>query len=104
MERVQRGDLVQVVRGNDKGKQGRVQRVLPERGAVVVEGINQVKRHTKGTAQSPGGIIEREAPLPACKVMPVDPTTGRPTRVRYRLEDGKKVRVAKSGATIVAAR
>jgi large subunit ribosomal protein L24 len=100
MERLHRGDLVRVTSGNDKGKQGRVKRVLPERDAVIVEGVNMVKRHVKATAQRAGGILEVEAPLHASKVMPVDPETGKPTRVRVRVEGDKKVRVAKSGAAI----
>lgn len=104
MQRLIRGDLVRVTRGNDKGKQGRVTRVLSERNAVVVEGVNLVKRHVKATAQRAGGILEVEAPIDASKVMPVDPETGKPTRVHVRIEDGKKVRVAKSGATLVAQR
>jgi large subunit ribosomal protein L24 len=104
MERLQRGDLVRVTRGNDKGKQGRVKRVIAESGKVVVEGVNLVKRHTKATAQRAGGILEIEAPLQASNVMPIDPQTGKPTRVRVKVQDGKKVRVAKSGAEIVAQR
>jgi large subunit ribosomal protein L24 len=104
MQRLVRGDLVQVTRGNDKGKQGRVTRVLLERDAVVVEGVNLVKRHVKATAQRAGGILEVEAPIHASKVMPVDPDTGKTTRVRTQIVDGKKVRVAKSGATLVAQR
>jgi large subunit ribosomal protein L24 len=90
------------MRGNDKGKQGRITRVLTERGAVLVEGVNLVKRHVKATAQRAGGILEVEAPIHASKVMPVDPETGKGTRVHVRVEDGKKVRVAKSGATLVS--
>jgi large subunit ribosomal protein L24 len=104
MQRLVRGDLVRVMRGEDKGKQGRVKRVLLERNAVIVEGVNLVKRHVKATAQRAGGILETEAPLDASKVMPVDPETGKPTRVRASIVDGKKVRVAKSGATLVAQR
>ena len=104
MERLQRGDLVRVTRGNDKGKQGRVKRVIAESGKVVVEGVNLVKRHTKATAQRAGGILEIEAPLQAYNVMPIGPQTGKPTRVRVKVQDGKKVRVAKSGAEIVAQR
>jgi large subunit ribosomal protein L24 len=104
MQRLVRGDLVRVMRGEDKGKQGRVTRVLLERDAVVVEGVNLVKRHVKATAQRPGGILEVEAPIRASKVMPVDPETGKPTRVRVSTVDGKKVRVGKSGATLVAQR
>jgi len=104
MERLQRGDLVRVTRGNDKGKQGRVKRVIAETNKVVVEGINLVKRHTKATAQRAGGILEIEAPLQASNVMPIDPQTGKATRVRVKVQDGKKVRIAKSGAEIVAQR
>ena len=104
MQRLQRGDLVQVTRGNDKGKQGRVRRVLVDRNAVIIEGLNVVKRHMKQTPQQPGGIIEREAPIPASKVMPVDPESGKPTRVKFQVQDGKKVRVAKSGSVITATR
>jgi large subunit ribosomal protein L24 len=104
MQRLVRGDLVRVMRGEDKGKQGRVKRVLLERNAVVIEGVNLVKRHVKATAQRAGGILETEAPINASKVMPVDPETGKPTRVHASIVDGKKVRAAKSGATLVAQR
>ena len=104
MERLQRGDLVRVTGGNEKGKQGRVKKILVDRDKVIVEGVNLVKRHVKATAQRAGGILEVEAPLPSCKVMPVDPETGKPTRVRVKVTDGKKVRIAKSGAEIVAQR
>ena len=104
MERLQRGDLVRITGGNEKGKQGRVKRILAETNKVVVEGVNLVKRHVKATAQRAGGILEVEAPLAASKVMPIDPETGKATRVRVKVEDGKKVRVAKSGAQLVAQR
>ncbi|HWO11470.1 MAG TPA: 50S ribosomal protein L24 [Polyangiaceae bacterium] len=104
MQRLVRGDLVRVMRGEDKGKQGRVKRVLVERDAVIVEGVNLVKRHVKATSERAGGILETEAPIAASKVMPIDPETGKATRVRVKVEDGKKVRVAKSGAQLVAQR
>ena len=101
--RIRKGDTVIVISGKDKGKTGKVSRVLKERGLVVVEGINLVKRHMRPTPRNPsGGILEREQPLFACKVMPVDPKTGKGTRVRYKaLESGKKIRIAaKSGEEI----
>jgi large subunit ribosomal protein L24 len=98
------GDEVVVIRGEYKGKRGKVTRVLPKRSMVVIEGINQVKRHIKATPQRPGGILEVEAPLDASKVMPVDPETGKPSRVRYEMRDGKKARVAKSGAVLTPQR
>jgi len=101
MARIRKGDRVVVISGDDKGKQGKVVRVMPERSMVVVEGINLVKKHLAATPQRPGGILEVEAPLAASKVMPRDPETGKRTRVRHQVKDGKKVRLAKSGAEIV---
>ncbi|MGA7122481.1 MAG: 50S ribosomal protein L24 [Polyangiaceae bacterium] len=103
--RIRKGDTVLVISGKDKGKTGKVMRVLSEDDRVVVEGINLVKRHVRPTPRDPsGGILEREQPIYACKVMPVDPKTGKGTRVRFKsLEDGRKVRVAvKSGEEIPA--
>jgi large subunit ribosomal protein L24 len=99
--RVRKGDRVVVISGDDKGKQGKIVRVIPERSMVVVEGVNLVKKHLAATPQRPGGILEVEAPLPASKVMPLDPETGKRTRVRHQIKDGKKIRLAKSGAEIV---
>jgi len=101
MQRLRKGDEVIIVSGNDKGKRGKVLRVIAERDSVVVEGIRKVKRHVKSQPQRPGGIIEIEAPIHASNVMPVDPQTGKPTRVKFKVEDGKKVRQAKSGANLV---
>jgi large subunit ribosomal protein L24 len=100
MRRLRKGDLVVVISGEDKGKQGKISRVLPERDAVVIEGVNRVKRHVKSQPERPGGIMEIDAPIAASKVMPVDPQTGKPTRVKYQVVDGKKSRVAKSGAAL----
>ena len=106
MNRLQRGDTVVVISGKYKGKQGRVKRVLLDDDMVIIEGINLVKRHTRPNPRNQqGGIIEKEAPLHACKVMPVDPKTNKPTRVKIKLdENGLKMRVAKSGAEIRAER
>jgi large subunit ribosomal protein L24 len=101
--RIRRGDTVVVISGKDKGKTGKVTRVLREDDYVVVQGINLMKRHTRPTPRNPsGGILEREQPIHACKVMPVDPKTGKGTRVRFQvLENDKKIRVAaKSGDEI----
>jgi large subunit ribosomal protein L24 len=105
MRRIRRGDLVQVISGKYKGARGKIVAVLADDDKVIVEGVNIKKRHLKPNARAPqGGIVEREAPIHACKVMPVDPQTDKPTRVRIKKgEDGKKVRVgAKSGAVITA--
>ena len=101
--RLRTGDTVVVISGKDKGKTGKVTRVLSEDDRLVVAGVNLVKRHSRPTPKNPsGGILEREQPIHACKVMPIDPKTGKGTRVRFKeLEGGKKVRVAaKSGEEI----
>src|SRR5215813_1548464 len=94
--RLRKGDTVVVISGKDKGKTGKISRVFAEDGKVTVEGINLVKRHMRPTPRNPqGGILEREQPIFASKVMPVDPKTGKGTRVRFKtLEDGKKIRMA----------
>jgi large subunit ribosomal protein L24 len=106
MNRLQRGDMVQIISGKHRGQKGRVKKVLVEDDKVIIEGLNLVKRHTKPTPRNQqGGIVEREAPLHASKVMPIDPETGKPTRVKIKVEEnGNKVRVAKSGAEIRAER
>ena len=102
MQRLKVGDLVQVISGKDRGKQGRITKLLLDENRVVVEGINTVTRHQRPTPRNQeGGKITKEAPLHASNVMPVDPSTGKPTRVRISVgEDGKKTRIAKSGAAI----
>jgi large subunit ribosomal protein L24 len=98
--RLKTGDLVVVISGKNKGRQGKIARVLADDDRVVIEGVNLIKRHLKPTPKNPsGGILEKEAPLHASKVMPVDPKTGKPTRVRFKTDEkGNKVRVAvKSG-------
>jgi large subunit ribosomal protein L24 len=104
MNRLKVGDLVQVISGKDKGKQGKITKILAEDDKVVVEGANTVTRHMKPTPRNQqGGKITKDAPLSASKVMPIDPESGKPTRVRIKTaEDGTKTRVAKSGATITA--
>ena len=83
-------------------KKGKVVAVLPKQNRVVVEGVNIMTKHQKPTAVNPqGGIINKEAPIHISNVMPLDPETGKGTRVRFEMKDGKKVRVAvKSGKEI----
>lgn len=100
MQRLIVGDQVVITRGNDKGKRGKVTRVLRERGAVVVEGVNRVKRHLKPTPQRGGGILEIEAPIAASNVALIDPVSGKPTRIRFGKKDDKKIRIAKGGGEI----
>jgi large subunit ribosomal protein L24 len=100
---VVRGDQVQVVRGDDKGKRGEVMRVFPKKGRITVKGVNIVKKHRKArSAEEQSGIIEMEAPIHVSNVMLIDPKSGEPTRTRMRLdEDGTKERISvKSGETI----
>ncbi len=100
--RIRKGDKVVVITGSNKGKTGEVLRVLREERRVLVQGVNMVKRHSRATPQSPGGILEKEAPIHISNVAHVDPKTSKPTRVGIKvLEGGRKVRVARrSGETI----
>ena len=95
---VRKDDEVIVIGGKDRGKRGRVLQVLPEKNRLLVEGVNMIKRHTRANPQKnvKGGIIEREAAIHASNVMPVDPDSGKPTRVgRKVLDDGRRVRVSR---------
>jgi large subunit ribosomal protein L24 len=94
---VRKGDTVVVVAGKERGKKGKVLRVIPEKSRVVVERVNMIKKHQRPTQKvRQGGIIEREGSIHLSNVMLVDPGSDRPTRVGMRaLADGKKVRVAK---------
>lgn len=103
MRRLQTGDTVVVVAGANKGKQGKVKRLTSDQERVVIEGVNVIKKHMKSTPERPSGIIQQEAPIAASNVMLLDPETGKPTRVRHEVKDGRKVRVAKSGAVIASA-
>ncbi|GAA1820275.1 50S ribosomal protein L24 [Nesterenkonia flava] len=106
MAKIKKDDLVQILTGKDKGKQGKVLEVLPKKERVVVEGVNRVKRHLRAGqfGSTEGGIVESEAPIHLSNVALVDPETGKPTRVGYRFEtverDGEtetvKVRYAKA--------
>jgi large subunit ribosomal protein L24 len=101
-QKIKKGDKVVVLSGKDKGRTGEVARVMPKDGKVIVSGVNVHARHRKPTQQSPqGGIDRKEAPLHVSKVAIADPKTGAPTRVRFEVREGKKVRVAaKSGELI----
>jgi large subunit ribosomal protein L24 len=102
--RIRKNDTVVVRAGKDRGKRGRVLRVLSDKNRVVVEGVNMIKRHTRPNPQRniKGGIVEREASIHASNVMLLDPDTNEPTRVGVRtLPDGRRVRIGrKSGATV----
>jgi large subunit ribosomal protein L24 len=96
---VRQGDLVQVIAGNDRGRTGRVLKVLTGEDKVIVEGINRRFRHVRPTQANPqGGRVEKEMPIHISNVQPVSPSANKPTRVRFETkEDGSKVRVAVAG-------
>jgi large subunit ribosomal protein L24 len=97
---IKRGDQVMIITGADKGKTGRVLRVIPERERIVVEGINRVWKHVRPSQRYPqGGRIQKDAPIHASNVLPLDPTTGKGTRVRFVTTDGIKRRIAVRGGT-----
>ena len=99
--KIKKGDIVQVISGNDKGKSGRVIKIFPKKGKIIVEGLNMVKKHAKPTQENPqGGIIEKEAAVHISNVMFI--TGGKSTRIGYKtLEDGKKVKYAKTTGEII---
>ena len=99
---IKKGDLVVVLSGKDKGKQGKVLEVMPKSSKVIVEKVNVVSRHTKPRRQGEeGGIIQKEAPIYACKVQTVCPKCGKATRIAHKIEGDKKSRVCKKcGAEI----
>ena len=99
---LKKGDKVIVIAGRDKGKTGVIQKVIPERNLVVVEGVNVRKKHQKPTQASPeGSIVEIYAPIDASNVMLVDPKTKKPTRIGHKEVKGKKVRYAKKSGTVL---
>ena len=101
--RIRRGDDVIVISGKEKGKTGKVSRVLRAKNRLVVEGVNLVKRHVRPNAANPGGgILQKEASLHVSNVAHVDPKTSLPTRVGYKiLEDGRKVRFSKRSGELI---
>ena len=101
--KIRRDDEIVVLAGKDKGKQGKVLRVLASEDRLVVEGVNLVKKHTKPNPQlgEPGGIIEKEATIHVSNVAIVNPATGKADRVGFRFEDEKKVRFFKSNGELV---
>ena len=109
MERIKKGDTVMVItgrkesEGGDKGKTGEVLSVNPGKNQAVVAGLNMQTKHQKPSMANPqGGIVKREAPIHLSNLMPLDPSTQKPTRVKAQVVDGKKVRVAKSGEKLDA--
>ncbi len=105
MQRLRVGDVVQVISGDDAGKQGTITKLLQDEEKAVVEGLNLKTKHQKPNARNQqGGKTTIEAPMHMSKLMLIDPETKKPTRVRFQEKDGKKVRIAKSGAVIEASK
>lgn len=100
--KIHKGDSVAVIAGKDKGRTGKVLRALPARDLLIVEGVHVRKKHQRAQKQGQKGqVIDKTHPIHVSNVMLIDPKTNKPTRVRMREKDGKKVRVArKSGAVI----
>lgn len=101
---LKKGDLVEVIAGKEKGKQGKILKVYPKDSKVLVEGLNKVKRHTKPSQANPqGGIVEKEAKLHYSNVLAVDPKTNKGGRLGVKESEGKKVRFfRKSGSELKA--
>lgn len=100
--KIRTGDTVKVITGQDKGKSGKVTRVLPKRNAVVVEGINMKKRHRKSRQKNQKGqVVEFAAPIDVSNVALIDPTDNTPTRIGYKYENGNKIRMTKKSGTTI---
>ncbi len=99
--KIRTGDTVLVISGKDKGKTGQVMRILKGKGRVVVSDVNMRTKHIRGNPQRPGEIVKYEAAIHMSNIMIVDPKTKKPTRVGYKVEKGRKVRVAKLSGEII---
>lgn len=97
--KIRKNDKVIVMRGKDKGKTGLVLRTFPNKEKVLVDGVNQFKKHQKGEAKGRGELVTITKPMNVSKVMLIDPISGKPTKVGFIIEDGKKYRVAKKSGT-----
>jgi len=101
--KIRKGDTVQVLTGRDKGKRGEVLAVMPTEGRALVRGVHMVKRHQRPVSMNqPGGITEKESPIQLSNLALLDPKSGKPTRVGFKLlEDGKKVRIARPSGEVL---
>jgi large subunit ribosomal protein L24 len=102
IRKFRKGDTVIVTTGRDKGRKGDILRVLTKEGRAVVQGVNMVKRHMRPSARQQGGIVNKEAPIHVSNLAHVDPASGEPTRIGFRiLEDKRKVRYAKRSGELI---
>lgn len=94
--KIKTGDTVVVIAGASKGSEGKVLKVFPDKNKAIVEGVNMVSKHEKPSTNNPqGGIVKKEAPIDISNLSLIDPKSGKPTRVGFRVENGKKVRFSK---------
>lgn len=100
--KIKSGDTVKVIAGDHKGVDGKVLRVLREKNKAIVEGVNIISKHVKPSANNPqGGIVKKEAPIHISNIALIDPKSKEATRVSYKVEDGKKVRVSKKSNQVL---
>ncbi len=97
--KIKKGDQVVILSGDDKGKTGEVVKAMPKENKVVVQGVNLVKRHTKPSQTTPGGIVTKEAPIHASNVALAK--DGKATKIGFKTVDGKKVRVARKSGDVI---
>ena len=101
MQKIRKGDKVVVLTGKDKGRTGEVLNVQPKEDKALVRGVNMIRRHQKQSQSQEGGIITKEAPIHLSNLAIADPKDGKPTRVGFKVVDGKKVRVAKTSGEVI---
>ena len=99
--KIRKGDKVVVLTGKDKGRTGEVVQVMPKEDRAVVRGVNMVKRHQRQTQSQEAGIINKEAPIHLSNIAIADPKDGKPTRVGFKIDGDKKVRVAKRSGEVI---
>lgn len=100
--KIKKGDGVVVISGRDKGKTGEVLRVFPGEGRLIVQGVHVAHRHTKPSVGNPGGIVDKELTIHISNVAHLDPASGKPTRIGYKiLDNGRKVRVARRSGEVI---
>jgi large subunit ribosomal protein L24 len=101
MQKIRKGDKVVVLAGKDKGRTGEVLRVMPKEDRALVRGINIVVRHQRQTQNQEGGLLRKEAPIHLSNLAVTDPKDGKPTRVGFKIDGDKKVRVAKRSGEVI---
>ena len=101
MQKIRKGDKVVVLTGKDKGRTGEVIAVMPKEDRAVVRGINMVRRHQRQTQTQEAGIINKEASIHLSNLAIADPKDGKPTRVGFKMDGDKKVRVAKRSGDVI---